>query len=145
MKRYRIEVSKGRFKIFGFVQEVGKDILVALWGGVRPHIGAIGIAIPRPSLKDPKKWSATSSNFTITGHKEDILVKTISEKLASVLRKVVVVTAGIHWDGMTSKDITVVETLAKRIPNQVLSKISPGPGAIDHTDKEAATNRRKRR
>jgi hypothetical protein len=144
MKRYPIEVSTGRFKIRGFVQQVGEDILVALWGGVRPHIGAVGIAIPRPSLKDPKKWSATSSNFTLTGHKEDRWVKTISERIASTLRKVVVVTAGIHWDGLTSKEITVVETLAKRIPGQILSKISPGLGIIDRRD-EGTTPRRKRK
>jgi hypothetical protein len=58
MKRYLVEISKGRFKIHGFVQEVGQDLLVSIWGGTRPHIGAIGIAVPRPSLKNPKKWSA---------------------------------------------------------------------------------------
>src|SRR4030043_1222558 len=101
MKRYLVEISKGRFKIHGLVQEVGQDLLVSIWGGTRPHIGAIGIGVPRPSLKNPKKWSATSSNFTFLGNKEDIMVKRFSEKLASRLRRNVVVTMGFHWGGIT--------------------------------------------
>lgn len=123
MKRYTIEISKGRFKIHTLVQEIGQDFLVSIWGGTRPHIGAIGMAIPRPSLKDPKKWSATSSNFTFVGHKEDALVKTISEKLASRLRRNVVVTAGVHWEDMTSGEIRSVENLLQKMSGQILKRL----------------------
>lgn len=125
MERFLVEISKGRFKIHGLVQEVGQDILVSIWGGTRPHIGAVGMAIPRPSLKNPKKWSATSSNFTFIGHKEDILVKTISERLAARLRRNVVVTAGIHWDGITSDEIKAVENLTQKLSDLILKKIMP--------------------
>jgi hypothetical protein len=123
MRRFLVEISKGRFKIHGFVQEVGQDILVSIWGGTQPHIGAVGMAIPRPSLKDEKKWSATSSNFTFVGHKEDTLVKNISEKLAAQLKRNVVVTAGVHWDGMTSKEIKTIQNLAQKISDRILKKI----------------------
>ena len=122
MKKFLVEISKGRFKIHGLVQEVGQDILVSIWGGTRPHIGAIGIAIPRPSLKNKKKWSATSSNFTFIGHKEDTLVKQISEKLASRLRRNVVVTMGIHWDGITSHEIKTIQHLTQKLSDQILKK-----------------------
>ena len=123
MKRYTTEISKGRFKIHTLVQEIGQDFLVSIWGGTQPHIGAIGMAIPRPSLKDPKKWSATSSNFTFVGHKEDVLVKTISEKLASRLRRNVVVTAGVHWQDMTSGEIRSVENLLQKVSGQILKRL----------------------
>ncbi len=123
MKRFLVEISKGRFKIHGLVQEVGQDILVSIWGGTRPHIGAVGMAIPRPSLKNPKKWSATSSNFTFIGHKEDILVKTISERLAARLRRNVVVTAGIHWDGITSSEIKALQNLTQKLSDLILKRI----------------------
>jgi len=45
MKRLPIILSKGKFTIEGQVQEIGPDILVSIWGGSRPHIGAIGIAV----------------------------------------------------------------------------------------------------
>jgi hypothetical protein len=126
MKRFTVEISTGRLKIYGFVQEVGQDLLVSVWGGTRPHIGAIGIAIPRLSLKDPKKWSATSSNFTFTGHKEDTLVKKMSEKLASRLRRNVVVTAGIHWDSISPREIKTAERLVQKMSGQILQRyLSP--------------------
>jgi hypothetical protein len=123
MKRFLVEISKGRFKIHGFVQEVGQDLLISIWGGTRPHIGAIGIAVPRPSLKNPKKWSATSSNFTFSGHKEDIVVKKFSEKLASRLRRNVVVTMGFHWDGITSQEIKTIQNLTQKLSDQILKRL----------------------
>jgi len=129
MKGFKVEISKGRFRIYGYVQPMGEDLLVSLWGGTRPHIGAVGAATPRPSLRDRKKWSATSSNLTFLGHKEDILVKRISEKLATLLRKNVVVAAGVHWDHMSPRDIKMVESLVQKIPDQILRKISIKPSS----------------
>jgi len=123
MKRFLVEISKGGFKIQGLVQEVGQDLLVSIWGGTRPHIGAIGIGVPRPSLKNPKKWSATSSNFTFLGNKEDIMVKKFSEKLASRLRRNVVVTMGFHWDGITSQEIKTIQNLAQKLSDQILKRL----------------------
>ncbi len=125
MKRFLVEISKGRFRIQGFVQEVGQDLLISIWGGTRSHIGAVGIAIPRPSLRNPKKWSATSSNFTFIGHKEDALVKKISEKLAAQLRRNVVVTAGVHWDRITSNEIKTIQNLTQKLSDQILKRIVP--------------------
>jgi hypothetical protein len=125
MKRFSVETSRGRFKTCGFVQEVGQDILVSIWGGTRPHIGAVGIAVPRHSLKDRRKWSATSSTFTFLGHKEDTLVKEISEKLATQLRKNVVVTAGLHWNSISPQEIKIIEDLTKALSDRILKKLLP--------------------
>ncbi|HSB05537.1 MAG TPA: hypothetical protein VLK23_10100 [Thermodesulfobacteriota bacterium] len=123
MKRFKVEISKGPFRIHGHIQELGQDLLVSIWGGTKPHIGAVGVAIPRPSLRGPRKWSATSSNFTFVGHKEDILVKKISERLASQLKTNVVVIAGIHWDDISNKEIKVIENLTEKLQNQILRRL----------------------
>ena len=123
MRKFSIQISRGRFKINGFVQKIGQDVLVSIWGGTRPHIGAIGMAIPRPSLKNSKRWSATSSILTFIGHKEDIIVKKTSEKLAARLRRNVVVTAGVHWDGITSREIKTIENLTQRLLDQILKRM----------------------
>jgi hypothetical protein len=125
MRRFNVEIKKGRFKIQGLLQIIGDDILLSIWGGTRSHIGSIALAQPRPSLRDPKKWSATSSNLTLLGHKEDIIVKRISEKLASKLRRNVVVTAGLHWDNLTLKEIKQIENISLKISDEVLKRISP--------------------
>jgi len=123
MESFLLEVSQGKFRIHGFVQQLGQDLLVSIWGGTRPHLGAVGMATPRPSLENPQKWSATSSNFTFIGHKEDALVKPVSEKLAARWRGNVVVVAGIHWDAMSPQEIKIIERLTRRISDQILKKL----------------------
>jgi gallate decarboxylase subunit D len=124
MENFEVEISKGSFKIHGFVQTIGNDILVSIWGGTKPHIGAVGIAIPRPSLKNLKRWSASSSNFTLLNHKEDYLVKKISEKLSAGLKTNVVVTAGLHWDNLTSEEIHAVQKLSLKISGVILKRFN---------------------
>lgn len=123
MKRFKVEVSKNRFKIQGLVQVIGNDILLSIWGGTRPHIGSVALAQPRPSLRNPKKWSSTSSDITIIGHKEDMIAKRISERLSSILRRNVIVTAGFHWDNLTNREIKMVENISQKISDEVIKKI----------------------
>jgi hypothetical protein len=119
MKTASYSAGKGRFLIEALVQEIGEDLLVSMWGGTRPHIGAVGMAVPRPSLADSRRWSATSSNFTFAGHKEDRMVKEVSEAIAAGLRRNVVVTAGIHWDGLKAKELLTVQDLARKLARKI--------------------------
>jgi hypothetical protein len=119
MKTASYAAKSGRFRIEALVQEIGEDLLVSMWGGTRPHIGAVGIAVPRPSLADAARFSATSSNFTFTGHKEDRLVKEVSEVIAATLHKNVVVTAGIHWDALKPRELGVVQELALQLAHKI--------------------------
>ena len=124
MREFRIHVSKEHYTIYSLVQLIGEDVLVSVWGGTRPHIGAIGMSVPRPSLRDPRKLSATSSIFTYVGHKEDLVVRDISESLSSRLKKNVVVTAGVHWDAMTLKGIETVQYLAQELTERIFLKLA---------------------
>ncbi len=87
---------------------MGSDLLVCIYGGEIPHIGAVAAAHPRPSLKDPAVMSATSSVICYTAHKEDELAKHAAEKLAAALNTRVVVTAGIHWDNLSEAGINQI-------------------------------------
>jgi len=79
----------------------------------------VGMAVPRPSLRDVNRWSATSSNFTFAGHKEDLLVKEVSEAIAASLHKNVVVTAGIHWDDLNPKELAVLQDLTRQLVQKI--------------------------
>ncbi len=125
MKRFLVKVSKNKFEIHGLVQVIGNDILLSIWGGTRPHVGSVALAQPRPSLRNPRKWSSTSSDLTIIGHKEDIIAKRVSEKIASNLRRNVAVTAGFHWDNLTNREIKMIEKLSIKISDEVIKRISP--------------------
>jgi hypothetical protein len=123
VKSFSISVRKGRFNVTAAVYEMGPDILVALWGGTRPHIGAIGMAQARQSLRDEEKASATSSVFTFLGHKEDMLAKLLSEELTRRLARNSVVVAGIHWDNLTDEEIRTVELLCQRLTERLVQRL----------------------
>lgn len=86
------------------------DVVVVVTGGY-DHIGAIGLAVPRPSLEDQNRTSATSSILTMLGHKEGVVVRYVSEKVAAATNRNVVVVAGIHYDNLVQEDL---ETLREQ-------------------------------
>ena len=61
---------------------------------------------------------------TFTGHKEDRLVKDISEAIAAGLRKNVVVTAGMHWDTLAPRDLVMVQALAQKLAHKICRGIA---------------------
>lgn len=123
MKQIKLSHQKGRFKIRANVILVGKDLIVSIWGGTSPHVGAVAMAIPRPSLSNPDVISATSSILTRVGHKEDDIVKKVSEKLSSELGKVVVVSAGIHWDDITNDEINIIRLACDTLTCRLIQRV----------------------
>ncbi len=124
VKSHALFVKKGKFKVSAVVHELGQDLLVAVWGGTYPHVGAVGMAQPRQSLKDAEETSATSSVFTLQGHKEDLLVKPIAEGLARSLNRNAVVVAGVHWDGLSEGEIELVGKLCRDLCLKIIEKLS---------------------
>lgn len=84
--QFQVKTEEDAYNLEAAVLRVGVDWLVSIWGGVKPHIGAVAVAQPRPSLKDKEVTSATASVFCFLGHKEDVIVKEASEKLAASLK-----------------------------------------------------------
>lgn len=105
MKRFELSTAQGKYPIHSISILVGEDLLTCLWGGTKPHIGAIAVALPRPSLADAGASSSTASVLTLLGHKEDEIVKMVSQRLSARLKKNVVATAGIHWDDLDEETI----------------------------------------
>jgi len=103
-----VRTAAQSYRVHAEARWIGDDLLVWIWGGDRPHIGAVAAAQPRPSLEDESRTSATASVLTYVGHKEDVVVKLAAETLAGALATHVVVTAGIHWDGLNAPGISVV-------------------------------------
>jgi hypothetical protein len=102
---------------------IGADVLVYIWGGERPHIGAVAAAQPRPSLADPSNISATASVLTYPGHKEDEVVKRVAEALSAACNTNVVVTAGIHWDELGPSDIDIIRARITEITEKLIAEL----------------------
>jgi hypothetical protein len=117
-----LKTDTGAYDLTASVRRIGPDLLVAIWGGEKPHIGAVAVAQPRPSLKDPEVTSATASVICNIGHKEDELVKAASEILASALETQVVVTAGIHWDNLDENGIQTIIKNSRILVEMILER-----------------------
>jgi gallate decarboxylase subunit D len=119
---FMIRTQKEAYNLEALVKGIGDDILVAIWGG-RSHIGAVGIAQPRPSLRDKGKISATASVFCFLGHKEDLVVREAAERISSALNANVVVTAGIHWGDIDTAGITCVMENSRELVGMIIERI----------------------
>jgi hypothetical protein len=118
-----VATTQGEYDVEAHVRSIGEDLLVAISGGEKPHIGAVAAAQPRPSLKDPTVTSATASVICYVGHKEDELAKRAAEKLASSFNTRVVVTAGIHWDNLSEEGIQKVIRHSRMLLELLIDRI----------------------
>ena len=119
---FTVSEKRGRFELFARVDAMGPDLLVTLWGGAA-HIGALGMAVPRASLRDPNERSATSSVFTFLGHKEDVAAKLVSEALSGRLNRNVVVVAGIHWDRLQPDEIRQLMEACEALKDRIALEV----------------------
>lgn len=122
-----VKTKERAYNLSAGIKWIGSDLLVAIWGGIKPHIGATAVAQPRPSLNNPNVVSATASVICFPGHKEDGLAKATSEILAATLNTKVVVTAGMHWDDISPQGIEAVIKNSEILIGLVLERISANP------------------
>jgi hypothetical protein len=119
---FTLSTHKDAYNLEALVKGIGPDILVAIWGG-RSHIGAVGVAQPRPSLRDKRKISATASVFCFLGHKDDVVAKEAAERISSAVNANVVVAAGIHWDDIDEGGITCVMENTRELVGMIIERI----------------------
>lgn len=125
---FTIRTDTEAYDLEAFVKQIGQDLLVAIWGGEKPHIGAVAVAQPRPSLKDESVVSATASVFCYLGHKDDIVAKQAAEKLSATLNTNVTVTVGIHWDDIDEAGIKAIIANSQELVNLIIEKIAASGG-----------------
>jgi F420-0:gamma-glutamyl ligase-like protein len=74
-------------------------------------------------LKDPSKISASSSVFTLVGHKDDEIARPISERLSKELNQVAVVAAGVHVDRATEEDIRRLVSNSMQLAEDLIKEL----------------------
>lgn len=119
-----LSIERGRIKIDVKVFLVGEDLCVIISGGDSPHIGCVTLSVPRPSLSDLDRNSATTSILNLLGHKDDEAAKYVSHTLSSKLNKNVVATCGVHVDNITAEEIHIVISLLKEVTDILIKKYS---------------------
>lgn len=99
------QAGKGRFQITILLTITEEGLVVQLFGGERPHVGAIALSIPRPGLADPGKVSCNTTVVPLLGHKDDEIAKPAAEEITKAWGSPVVVVAGVHVDNAGKKDL----------------------------------------
>lgn len=90
----------------------GDDLLIAVKGGDKHHIGAAVLAIPRPSLSGDGTASTTSSVLNVTGHKDEVICRILAEKASKKYGVTVVCVGGFHIDDISTVQIgEIVKTI----------------------------------
>lgn len=105
MNTKQLEIGSNPYKISATVTLCGTDVAVIIGGGEKPHVGAVGLASSRPSLKDASMISASVSVICVLGHKDDMLAREAALFLSSKFNINVVVSVGLHLDNATKEDI----------------------------------------
>ena len=70
MKHFNIKAGEKQYIVEADVIICGKDLNVCIGGGEVQHIGASALAIPRKSLANEEKNSASASVICVVGHKD---------------------------------------------------------------------------
>lgn len=121
----RVEEGPGQRHLVATVAVVGEDLVVAVGGGERPHVGCAVLATPYAAKTGAGPWSASCSVLTIPPHKEEPIARGIATRLASALGRVVVVTAGVHDDDIDRAGIRVYLDLGDEMAESLLSRLTP--------------------
>lgn len=121
-KAVELSTGKGRYKVHLVGIPTDDGLIIAILGGDKPHVGAVAIGVPRPSLKKPSKLSATSSVFTLPAHKDDEIAKPIAEIIAKKLNQTTVVVAGVHIEKASKLEIRELLANANKLGDEIVKK-----------------------
>jgi len=118
--------SRGRVALRLTAARLGADLAVTLSGGDRPHIGAVAVSQPRPSLHGGGETSATTSVIALLGHKEDELAREMAARVAAATGGTVSVACGIHVEAIGPSELDDVRELAGELTTELLARLAAG-------------------
>jgi hypothetical protein len=111
--------------VHAWVTPVGDDIVIAIGGGERPHVGSLVLAQPRPSRSRPGEYTPSISVLTIPPHKEEPMARGVAEAVSRRTGRVVTVTAGVHDDAIDLAGIRGYLRLVERLAEELAERIPP--------------------
>ena len=117
--------GSGRTAVCLHLLRVGKDCQAVLTGGERPHIGAVVLAVPRPSLRGGE-LSCDCWVTPVSAHKDHLVAQSAAEKLCPAQNGVVSVSAGIHSDHSSEEELQDIRRNCASAVDMALSSILAG-------------------
>lgn len=118
--------SRGRVAVRLTAARLGADLALTISGGDRPHIGAVAVSQPRPSLLGGGGTSTTTSVIALLGHKEDELARQVAARVALATAGTVCVACGIHLEAISAAELEDVRALAEELATELLVRLAAG-------------------
>jgi hypothetical protein len=103
-----VTAGTGRYRIEVLTTLTAEGLIVQILGGEKPHVGAVALALPRPSLSSPGELRASTTVVPLYGHRDDEIARPAAEKLAVACAQPVVVVAGVHIEAATREEIEML-------------------------------------
>lgn len=104
------------------VIRMGNDYTLAVYGGEKPHVGSVAMAIARPSLTG-EGVGVTSSVVNAVGHKDEAVGRLFAEEVARSRRCTAVCSCGIHIDHIRPEQIKHIRKVSRRLLRRVLEEL----------------------
>lgn len=110
----------GRHSIYLETKELGKDLLIAIYGGDEHHIGGVATAFPTQShYRDAITVSV--STLTLPGHKDYVVANEAAEKICKAIGVPIVVTVGIHYENASKEDIEEIVSVVNALVDETIA------------------------
>lgn len=119
-----VEDPESGRRIGAWVTSVGEDLVVAVGGGQKPHVGCVVLAQPSPLKTEAGGRTASCSVLTIPPHKEEPIARGVAKRIAEEIGRVTVVTAGIHDDNLDAEGIAIYLRLGKDLAEAIVTHLS---------------------
>ena len=110
-----ISYGKGKYEIIACFYAIGKDLVVLIGGGEKPHAGCVVMCEP-----DKAKGKVTTSVHTFSTHRDEVVAKPIAEELCRKTGTKVVCVCGIHVEKATKKDIELLVKNTQELGRRIL-------------------------
>ena len=117
-----VSVREGRRSLTAWVRRLGDDVVVAVGGGDRLHVGCAVLATP-VRARDGRLRSPSCSVVTVPPHKEEAIARPVAERIAGELGRLALVTAGVHDDDLDADGIATYLALAERLAEAVVETL----------------------
>ncbi|HIE12626.1 MAG TPA: hypothetical protein EYP63_04240 [Desulfotomaculum sp.] len=124
LKTFTAKAGEGRYTVEALATLTEEGLIVQVLGGERPHVGAVALSLPRPSLSEPGKLRASTTVVPLYGHRDDEIARPAAERLAVALGQPVVVVAGVHVDAATAKEVERLLDNSRQAVEELLSAMA---------------------
>lgn len=118
-------VTQAAYTIQVQLQQIGPDLLLLITGGDHPHIGAVTTLSPQTVAKTVRFPSHDGRL-----HKDGVLSELLAKQIQPVIKGTCTITAGVHVDQISQRQIMAASTMVKTLGQQVVRWLKQHPAKV---------------